>query len=787
MTESRLQNRQSNKLFNLFSASTMPVGDVETLRWLVSMRFKIGLLLLVVQTLSNLIDFSAPISTIGLYTVNCLYLSATLIYGLLLKGDRALRYASLIRQIQTPEKILLTTLAIYFFGGVLTPLFLLYPLAVIESIILMSPMIVYRTGALAILAYCSLTLLQVMQLLPVIPGFSGQPFGDQTITTTTYALYTLIVTSIIMLITYLANRVAYLIIQRNDKIDSQLQDLRALYNIANGLGNIMTEDEVLRYLATTLKSLQKASICLIGMVNREGRVEIKASLGVTADLLVKLRDISVTMPSLAAIFKHGEPILIEDTRLRPEFAALSLNGNTKSAYIYPIKVESKVLGAVSLSFDIPKLVTSQYHELMTVIVSQAGLAVERSRLIYDTQRMATEMSALYDVGLQTGSTLSRDEVIKRTAGNIERLLNPDAYYIALYDAETELISFEIFKEHGQIMPKMRASMESGGLTGRIIQTRAPLLIQDWLAHGDTYNAIAKKTGVDMLSYLGVPMMSQEKVVGVISVQSMEPLAFDSHDERLLLALAAQTAMALENAKLHEFAQDQAQYDSLTRVYNHGCFVDIVRKAVVNSDNDDSQVALIMLDIDYFKKYNDTYGHVAGDNVLRMVANALKSSVRETDYVGRWGGEEFGVLLTDAGVTEAKKVARTIRRAVSELYPVDGQGHLIPNPTISQGISSYPYPSATSQGLIAEADAALYHAKQHGRNQLIVYEASDLMQEATVTTGHLARILQAREALENMLSDSTGPLIPRDVSLVTTGTLSRHLAKNHDTTTTPRLN
>jgi diguanylate cyclase (GGDEF)-like protein len=545
----------------------------------------------------------------------------------------------------------------------------------------------------------------------------------------------------------------------------------------------MDEDEVLRYLADTLKSVQKASICLVAMVNREGRLDIKASTGVSPELLGKLKNIPASSPALEAIFERGEPLLIEDMAKYPKALSLSLSPDTKSAYVYPIKVEARVLGAVSVSYDVLKPMTSDYHELMTVIASQAGLAVERARLVNNAQRMAAEMSALYDVGLQTGSTLSKDEIIKRTAGNIERLLNPDAYYIALYDAENEMVSFEIFTEHGKKMPKMRASMESGGLTGHIIQTQTPLLIQDWLENGDVYHAIAKKMGGDMLSYLGVPMLCEEHVVGVISVQCVAPMAFDSHDERLLMALAAQTAMALENAKLHQFAQDQAQFDSLTKVYNHGRFVDLVRQAVVDSDGDDSQVALIMIDIDHFKLYNDTYGHVAGDNVLRMVANALKSSVRETDSVGRWGGEEFCVLLTGAGVTEAKKVARLIRRAVSELYPVDGQGHLIPNPTVSQGITSYPFPSATAHNLIEEADAALYHAKGHGRNQLVVYEASNSMKEATVTTGHLARLMQAREALEDLVNEATGPLAPpKTARRITTDSLAGKMPPSENATT-----
>jgi diguanylate cyclase (GGDEF)-like protein len=299
-------------------------------------------------------------------------------------------------------------------------------------------------------------------------------------------------------------------------------------------------------------------------------------------------------------------------------------------------------------------------------------------------------------------------------------------------------------------------------------------VQDWSENAEHNNSIARKIGDDMLSYLGVPMLWKDRVIGVISVQCEEAMAFDPHDERLLMALAAQTAMALENARLHQKSLDQGKLDSLTLVYNHDYFVELVRNAVAQSDTDDTQVALIMLDIDHFKHYNDSFGHVAGDNVLKMVAQALKNGVRETDAVGRWGGEEFGILLLGVGITEAKKIARQVRRAISELSPENGHGQILPNPTISQGISSYPYPSATANDLIEEADTALYHAKKHGRNQLVVYESRGGMKDDTTTTGHLTRSRASKdlhvttdnmrrsrhaEQLEQQLAVTTNDLAP----------------------------
>ena len=789
----QLRNGRLLNVFAIFQAPMLPEGDVETLRWLISMRYRIGFLLLLVLSVTALVEVTSVMALAGLFSVNLTYLAATALYGFMLRGDKAARHANLVRQLQMPEKIALCTLAIYFFGGVLTPLFVLYPLAVLESIILMNPVGVYRTGALAIVAYCILALFEAYGVVPRLSGSFGQTYSLQAATPTAYALYTLIICSILMLTTYLANRVAQLINQRNARIDSQLHDLRTLYDIANGLGNFIAEDALLQYLATTLKSLQGASICLVGIVNPVGKIEVKASEGVDPEILLKLRDVNTSMPALAAIFERGEPLVLEDVRRHPEVQKLSLSPTTQSATVFPIKAESKVLGAVSLSFEVRKPMTPEYCELMTAIASQTGLAVERARLIGNTQRMATEMSSLYDIGLHMGSTLSADEVVQRTGDSIDSLMKPESYYIALYDTETEMISFRFFTmmELGQERSKRPLSLEKplaeGGITGYIIKTCRALAVQDWEAEAvefkDVLSAI-RTVGVQMRAFLSVPMLWQDKVIGVISAQYVNPRTFDDRDRRLLEAMAAQAAMALENAKLHQFAQNQAQYDSLTKVYNHGCFVDLVRKAVADSDSDDSQVALIMLDIDHFKQYNDTYGHVAGDNVLRMVANALKSNIRETDYVGRWGGEEFGVLLTGASITEAKKVARLIRRAVSELYPVDGQGHLIPNPTISQGISSYPVPSPTHSTLIAQADAALYHAKAHGRNQLVIFEATDSMREATVTTGHLSRVKLAVDGEEKLMG-VTDPLSYQSGSLVTTDNLSAE-AHFPASVTTPRL-
>lgn len=750
--------RRLYRLPFVYSVAGIPNGKTEMLRWLIAVRGNIAVALLVTLLIAVYI-VGVPIDSAGyLVVIGCALILTNYIYSLILhRHTSSERTMSVLREVMIPFDLVFATLAVYVSGGALSPMSIAYTLGVLMSIILLDPTGVYRTACIAVVMYSGLVLLEAYQLIPHISLFPGGPGLYGAATFTTYAYYLLTVCAMLLGGAYVGNRIALMIGKRNRQIEHQVRDLHTLYDIADELGQATDEHEIAVKLADTLKTLQGATCCIVCMANKDGKHEIVASAGLALEELSRLRNRQQDTPNLKSLFEQGEPIIIEDIDKHPEYKALTDNPRICSVYMFPIKADDKALGTISLAFDRPRSLREEYKALLTTIANQVGMAIQRVRLFNNTERLAHEMSTLYTLGLYTGSTLSRNEIIKRTSDNIERLMNPDMYYIALYDAETESIDFELFKEFGQALPMPQAKLEAGGLTGHIIQSGKPLLVQDWLADGREYNPIALKMGVDMFSYLGVPMIFDGRVTGALSVQCVRPNAFNAHDERLLQAMAAQTAMALENARLHQLAQEGATTDSLTKVYNHGCFVEMIHKAVAASDRDDSQVSLIMLDIDHFKQYNDTYGHAAGDNVLALVGDVLKKSVRECDSVGRWGGEEFGVLLPGAGLHDAKKIARTIRRAIAELAPVDGRGRHINSPTISQGISSYPAPSTSAAHLIEEADAALYHAKEHGRNQLVISEAIGVMNEATLATHDLSYM---------MLKDATittGNLIERRVA------------------------
>jgi len=168
---------------------------------------------------------------------------------------------------------------------------------------------------------------------------------------------------------------------------------------------------------------------------------------------------------------------------------------------------------------------------------------------------------------------------------------------------------------------------------------------------------------------------------------------------------------------HEQVEKQARLDSLTGVYNHGYFLKTLAKQAEEASLSNSPLSLIMLDIDYFKQYNDTYGHLVGDRILESLCSAIKEHVKHNDAVGRWGGEEFIISLPNATGKQAMQIARRISETMRGLRVVDRDQNTVPIPTVSQGIGVYPGEADEIYRLIDITDKRLYVAKKRGRDQI----------------------------------------------------------------------
>ena len=265
-----------------------------------------------------------------------------------------------------------------------------------------------------------------------------------------------------------------------------------------------------------------------------------------------------------------------------------------------------------------------------------------------------------------------------------------------------------------------ASVRFGeGLVGRVAERREPWIVRDGLK--DPRLTLEEQRGGPPCALLLLPLVAGDETLGVARFERDAPGTFTSRDMARLRALAAQTAATLANILSHQNIYNQAVTDGLTGLYNRryvqSTLVDERRRAQRYGHS----LSVVMLDVDSFKSYNDTYGHVQGDVLLKKMAAILQGSVRDVDTVGRYGGEEFIIVMPETPSREAYQIAERLRLAVARtVFP--GFAHdpeLAVYKTISLGVATFPDDTDDTHALVTLADGALYRAKHGGRNQTVL--------------------------------------------------------------------
>jgi diguanylate cyclase (GGDEF)-like protein/putative nucleotidyltransferase with HDIG domain len=209
-----------------------------------------------------------------------------------------------------------------------------------------------------------------------------------------------------------------------------------------------------------------------------------------------------------------------------------------------------------------------------------------------------------------------------------------------------------------------------------------------------------------------PVKSRGKLIGILALGRKHSGALYSHEDiELVRSMSSQAGIVIENAQVYAQAVTWANTDGLTELYNHRHFHERLEQEIARGSRFGTIFSLVMMDIDLFKAYNDNYGHLAGDEVLRRIAGCIESSIRSIDMAFRYGGEEFAVILPGTRLSDGYKAAERIRKTI-EVKASHGTMPI----TASLGISSWPMDGMTKEEIIGAADAALYQAKQKGRNR-----------------------------------------------------------------------
>ena len=316
------------------------------------------------------------------------------------------------------------------------------------------------------------------------------------------------------------------------------------------------------------------------------------------------------------------------------------------------------------------------------------------------------------------SEQSLDALLERIADTLAELIPYEDVHI--YEADEAKRELKPVLARSEWVDEVMSETFSfgEGITGWAVDHREAVLANR--AHLDPRVRFVPGTPIEPEALIAVPLIARGQLKGTLNIYRVgEDAAFS--DEEFLLAkrFGDAAALAIDNAHIRARLEHQAETDALTGLYNHRAFHDRLRQELLRASTAHETVALVMLDLDDFKKVNDVYGHGVGDHLLYQVADVLRASVRASDVVCRVGGEEFAVIVPSGDLTSSIALAERIGEELAKLE-ADAVGKL----TVSTGIAVGPENAANPRELVACAEAAMMTAKTRGNGLVVPFDESD---------------------------------------------------------------
>ncbi len=489
-------------------------------------------------------------------------------------------------------------------------------------------------------------------------------------------------------------------------------------------------------------------------------------------------------PNLRRQLESGRPVVMPYVQ-EEDWTFRSAGAWIKSYAGAPIRIRERVIGFLNVNSATPGFFKQADAEQLQAFADQAAIAIENARLFEAERRRRQEAETLREAAMALTTGLDLKEVFETLLTQLERVITYDSVAVLLVRGER--LNVVATRGHPHLKQVLGYTYEADNeLLARMEQSGRPVIVDD--AGQDPCLPPWSQAG-EVRGWMGVPLIARRKVIGYLTLNNHRPAAYGRAEADLVQPFASQAAVAIENTRLFQKArlelaqrrqveeelgkyrahleelvvertaelqqaneqlkkeiavrqrvqtalqranqelQRLAILDGLTQVSNRHRFDEYLEEAWQWMLTTRSSLSLILGDIDYFKRYNDTYGHQAGDVCLRQVAQAInRAAPRAEDLVARYGGEEFVVILLNTGPEAAMEVAKAIQAEVHRLQIPHEQSGVSRYVTLSIGVASgVPDLAHSPAAFLATADAALYETKAQGRNRIIL--KTELVQPA----------------------------------------------------------
>ena len=353
--------------------------------------------------------------------------------------------------------------------------------------------------------------------------------------------------------------------------------------------------------------------------------------------------------------------------------------------------------------------TRLQQEMWEKDAARRTLDEQNERMMQELTERSQRATLLAKMGEIMQSCLSKDEVFNAALGFAPRIFPTRRGAVALLNSARSLVEVTGQWQECQL-PQQIFEPESCWA----LRTGHPHLVEA----GDTTACCSHAVGVKS-AYLCVPILAQGEALGILHFQAtQEEPTLSGAELSFNTTFAGQVGLSVANIRLRDALRAQSIKDPLTGLYNRRYLEETLEREIRRATRSSQSLGILMLDLDHFKKFNDTYGHDAGDAVLKETASFLTRSIRAEDIVCRHGGEEFVVILPTADLQVSQMRAERIRSKLRELVVLH-QGHSLGAITVSIGVASAPHHGSDPKALLQAADAALYCAKREGRDRVAV--------------------------------------------------------------------
>ena len=440
----------------------------------------------------------------------------------------------------------------------------------------------------------------------------------------------------------------------------------------------------------------------------------------TDDVEIERGPFSSAEGLFGAALRSGEAVSLTDARARKVVPFYKAQPPIESVCAVPLREHGTSRGVLVVDRDRPAPFTKDDVALLASVTDFVLRTVENERVFVQVERAKAEQGKLYRAVDQLALATTEAEVIEAGVSSAREFAAFDFAVVTLFHREGQQGTHEICAASGEGAAELvgQSFRHNGGLVSMVIANKHPLPYRGDYDPARQVVFTRRIRPPDMPSLVVLPLLVHDSALGTLILGSSQKGAFGDSVRTTLEVLARHVAVSLANARMVKRLEDLATTDGLTNLYNKRALVEVGRQKLRSAERFEKPLSVLVCDLDHFKKINDTHGHDVGDLVIKGFAEILRRTKRNTDAVGRFGGEEFVVVCEETDAAGAELLAERIREQL-ETTTFHGKDQPI-RVTCSIGIATYPRGGTDWDALFKSTDEALYASKHGGRNRVTLW-------------------------------------------------------------------